>query len=90
MTISFDGKTIRSTGKMEKYDSPVHIVSAHLAELGITLAGRKVDDKSTEIPAVRDLIGLLEVKGCMIVADAMHCQKETASLVVEKKADYLY
>jgi len=90
MTISFDGKTIRSTGKMDKYQSPVHIVSAHLAELGITLAGRKVDDKSNEIPAVRDLIGLLEVEGCIIVADAMHCQKETASLVVEKKADYLF
>ena len=90
MTISFDGKTIRSTGKMEKYDSPLHIVSAHLAEAGITLAGRKVDDKSNEIPAVRDLIGLLEVEGCMIVADALHCQKETASLVVEKKADYLF
>jgi len=78
MTISFDGKTIRSTGKMSKYSSPVHIVSAHIAEHGITLAGRKVDDKSNEIPAVRDLIGLLEVEGCMIVADAMHCQKETA------------
>jgi len=25
----------------------------------------------------------------MIVADAMHCQKETAELIVEKKADYL-
>ena len=62
MTISFDGKTIRSTGKMSKYPSPVHIVSAHLAEQGITLAGTKVDDKSNEIPAVRDLIGLLEVE----------------------------
>ena len=86
MTISFDGKTICSTGKMSKYQSPLHIVSAHLAEQEITLASLKVDDKSNEIPAVRDLIGLLEVEGCMIVADAMHCQKETASLVIEKKA----
>jgi len=75
---------------MEKYSSPLHIVSAHIAELGITLVGQKVDDKSNEIPAVRDLIGLLEVEACMIVADAMHCQKETASLVAEKKADYLF
>jgi len=90
MTISFDGKTIRSTGKMSQYQSPVHIVSAHLAEFGITLAGVKVEEKSNEIPAVRDLIGLLEVEGCMIVADAMHCQKETALIVVEKKADYLF
>ena len=89
MTISFDGKTIRSTAKMDKYDSPLHIVSAHLAELGITLAGQKTEGKSNEIPAVRELLGILEVEGCIIVADAMHCQKETVALIREKGADYL-
>jgi len=75
MTISFDGKTVCSTGKMDRYDSSLHIISAHLAELGITLAGLKTDGKSNEILAVRELIGMLEVAGCIIVADAMHCQK---------------
>jgi len=89
MTISFDGKTIRSTGKMDRYESPMHIVSAHIADAGLTLAGLRVDGKSNEIPAVRELISLLEVEGCVIVADAMHCQKETAELIVGKKADYL-
>lgn len=37
MTLSFDGKTIRSTGAMEGYEKPLHIISAHIAELGITL-----------------------------------------------------
>ena len=36
-TLSFDGKTIRSTGKMDSYANPLHIISAHLAELGITI-----------------------------------------------------
>jgi predicted transposase YbfD/YdcC len=89
LTVSLDGKTIRSTGKMDKYTSPLHIISAHIGELGITLAGQKVEDKSNEIPAVRELICLLELEGCIITADAMHCQKETASLIVEKQADYL-
>jgi predicted transposase YbfD/YdcC len=89
-TISFDGKAIRSTGKMEKYASPLHIISAHIAELGITVAGQKVDEKSNEIPAVRELIRFLELEGCIIVADAMHCQKETAALIVEKQAAYLF
>ena len=89
MTISFDGKTIRSTGKMSQYQSPVHIVSAHLAEFGITLAGVKVEEKSNEIPAVRELIGLLNLEGCMVVADALNCQKETAKAIIDAKADYL-
>jgi hypothetical protein len=76
MTLSFDGKTICSTGKKEAYNnSPLHIISGHLAELGLTIAGQKVDSKSNEIPCVRELIKALEVSGCIIVGDAMHCQK---------------
>jgi len=88
-TLSFDGKTIRSTGKMAKYDKPLHIVSAHVAELGITIGQQTVDEKSNEIPAVRELIELLNVEGCMVVADALHCQKDTAKAVVDAGADYL-
>jgi len=88
-TLSFDGKTVRSTGKMSKYDSPMHIVSAHIAELGITFGQETVYDKSNEIPAMRGLLDLLSVEGCVIVADAMHCQKETVKAIVEKKADYV-
>ena len=56
-----DGKTIRSTGKMVKYESALHIISAHVADLGITLAQKTVDDKSIEIPAVQELIRLLKI-----------------------------
>jgi predicted transposase YbfD/YdcC len=89
LTISFDGKTIRSTGKMEKYSSPLHIVSAQLAELGLTIGQQTVDNKSNEIPAVRELLDMLKVDNCLVVADALHCQKETAKAIIEKKADYL-
>ena len=50
MTISFDGKTVCSTGKMDAYDSPLHIISAHLAELGITLAGLKRTVRAMRYP----------------------------------------
>ena len=53
--------TIRSTAKMDKYQSPLHIISAHVAELGITLASRKVEEKSNEIPTLRQLLESLAV-----------------------------
>jgi len=89
LTLSFDGKTVRSTGKMPKYISPLHIVSAHIAELGITFGQRAVYDKSNEIPAVRELLNMLSIEGCMVVADALNCQKETAQTIIAGKADYL-
>jgi predicted transposase YbfD/YdcC len=89
LTLAFDGKTICSADAMQGYESPLHIISAHVAELGLTLGQKTVSGKSNEIPALRDLLDLLEVEGCMVVADAMHCQKRTALAIVERKADYL-
>lgn len=89
LTLSFDGKTIRSTGKMGKYDSAMHIVSAQIAEFGIRFGQQTVYDKSNEIPAVQELIGKLTIEGCMVVADALNCQKETAKVIIKGKADYL-
>ena len=89
ITISLDGKTIRSTGKMESYESPLHIIRAQISELGITFASKSVEGKSNEIPAVQQLIAELDIQGCMIVADALNCQKETAEAVIKGKGDYL-
>ena len=89
LTISFDGKTVRSTSQMESYESPLHIISAHLSELGITLAQRSVDGKSNEIPAVQALLKEMNIKGTIIVADALNCQKETAEIIIDGEADYL-
>ena len=88
-TVSIDGKTVRSTKKMKQYEKPLHIISAQLTEAGLTFAQNSTDGKGNEIPAVRELLEMLEIKGCMIVADAMHCQKETASCIIQKEADYL-
>lgn len=89
LTISFDGKTIRSTGHMSSYESPLHIVSAQISELGMTFAQKSVDGKSNEIPAVQELIEQLEISGCMVIADALNCQKKTAKAIIAGRADYL-
>ncbi len=88
-TVSLDGKTICSTGKMQSYSSPLHIVSAQLGEMGLTYAQRTVEGKSNEIPAVQKLLSELDISGCIIVADALNCQKETAKAVIKGKGDYL-
>jgi len=88
-TLALDGKTIRSTGKMKDYEESLHIVSAQVAEFGLTLATKSVEGKSNEIPAVQDLLNSLEISGCMVVADALNCQEKTAKIIVKKNADYL-
>lgn len=88
-TISLDGKTIRSTTGMKNMDSPLHIISAQICEMGITLASEIVESKSNEIPAVQELLKKMDIEGCMIVADALNCQQKTAEAIVKGKGDYL-
>jgi predicted transposase YbfD/YdcC len=89
LTVAIDGKTIRSTGKMDSYEEALHIVSAHVAELGLTIGQKTVSGKSNEIPAVRELIELLNIEGCLLVADAIICQKKTAKAIIDGGGDYL-
>ena len=90
LAISLDGKTIRSTNRIEKIENPLHIISAQVSEPGLTLAQRSTDDKSNEISAVQELLKELNIKGHIVVADALNCQKETAKIIVNQKADYLF
>lgn len=41
LTLSIDGKTIRSTNKMGNYKTPLHIVSAFISEMGMTFGQKK-------------------------------------------------
>jgi predicted transposase YbfD/YdcC len=43
-----------------------------------------------EITAFRELIAMLDVKGSVVVADALHCNPKSAEAVVEAEADYLF
>ena len=48
-----------------------------------------VAGKSNEIPTVRKLLEQLEPGGCLVVADALNCQKETAQTILSGEGDYL-
>ena len=85
-TVSFDGKTVCSTNGMECYENPLHIVSAQISELGLTFGQDAVEGKSNEIPAVQRLIKMLKLQGCVVVADALNCQKDTASAIISQGA----
>lgn len=88
-TISVDGKTVRSTEKMKNYQQPMHIISAQLSEPRLTFARKSVPGKSNEIPAVQKRLEKLDITGCLVVADALNCQRETAKAIVKGKGDYL-
>ena len=48
-----------------------------------------VEAKSNEITAVPQLLELLSLRGKVVTADAMHCQRHIAQQVVEQGGDYV-
>lgn len=87
--ISFDGKTMRGTSSSDKGLKAIHILNAWSHDRGICLGHLKVDDKSNEIPALPQLMELLDLKGTIITADAMNTQKNTVSKAIALGADYV-
>jgi predicted transposase YbfD/YdcC len=87
--VAIDGKTARATLDRAKGKNPLHIVSAWAAENRLFLGQEVVDEKSNEITAIPKLLEVLELTGAIVTIDAMGCQKEIASKIREKKADYV-
>ena len=88
-TVAFDGKTLRGSFDKASGKSALHSVSAWVCGLKMCIGLKSVEDKSNEIPAVQQLIDMLDLEGAVVTADAMHCQTETAEKIIAKEADYV-
>ena len=88
--IALDGKQLRRSHDKAEGQKAIYMVSAWASENSMVLGQRKVDDRSNEITAVPQLLEMLEVAGCIVTTDAMHCQVETAKKVIENDADYVF
>lgn len=86
--ISIDGKRMCNSGE-NGGKSVIHMVSAWSNASSMVLGQVKVSDKSNEITAIPALLDLLMVKGGLVTIDAMGCQKDIASKIKEKEADYM-
>ncbi len=74
--IAFDGKTLKGSFDNFNDAKAKQVLSAFAVETALVLAHIEIDEKSNEIPAVRKLLAELDVAGCIVTCDAMHCQKK--------------
>jgi predicted transposase YbfD/YdcC len=87
--IAVDGKTVRRSHDRKRGKKALQMVSAWASANGVVLGQRKVDGESNEITAVPELLDALEIAGCIVTLDAIHCQTETVEAIVGKGADYV-
>jgi len=87
--VAIDGKTLRRSFDRAAGKSPLHMVHAWSADQRLLLGQLAVDGKSNEITAVPKLLELLSLKGRIVTADALNCQRAIAAKVVARGGDYV-
>jgi predicted transposase YbfD/YdcC len=88
LVVAIDGKTVR--GAKNKTGKAPHLVAALAHGIGAVLGQVAVDEKSNEIPAVRELLkAFADLAGAVLTIDAMHTQHDTARAILGRGADYV-
>jgi predicted transposase YbfD/YdcC len=87
--VAIDGKTSRASGSKTTDKKALHTVSAWATEAKLVLGQVATEEKSNEITAIPLLLKMLELRGAIVTIDAMGCQKEIATEVRERGADYV-
>ena len=89
--VAIDGKTLRRSFDAAAGRSPLAVVTA-FASATQTVIGQhsfRAAEGDSEIVAARALLACLDLTGHLVTADALHCQNETARLILDRGGDYL-
>ncbi|WP_295396637.1 ISAs1 family transposase [uncultured Thiodictyon sp.] len=87
--IAIDGKTLRRSHDRATGLAALHLVSAWATANRVVLGQVATDAKSNEITAIRQLLELLNIKGCIVTIDAMGCQTAIAEQIIAQGGDSL-
>lgn len=85
--ISIDGKALKRAYEKGRSYAPQMMVTAWGSEMRMVLGCRAARD-GNEAKAALELLGMVEIKGAIVTADALHCSREMVESLVEKGADY--
>lgn len=90
--LSVDGKESRGSRRVSTRTGEVkalQTLNVYSGDYGICLGQKFIEEKTNEIPAAQELLKLMDLRNTIVTADAMNCQKETASTIIGSKGDYV-
>ena len=90
--MAFDGKEIRGSGRGKDTQNPKRntaMLNVYDTGCATVICCEPIDEKENEIPVSQELFRWMEFKNTILTADALHCQKETVSLINQQKGLYL-
>jgi len=86
--VALDGKALRRSYERGKSHMPPIMVTAWAAQTRMALANMLAPGNN-EAAAALQLIELIQLKGCVVTADALHCHRAMAKAIVDRGGDYV-
>lgn len=86
--IALDGKALRRGYERGKSHMPPIMVTAWAAQTRMALAN-VLAPENNEVAGALQLLELLQLKGCVVTADALHCHRGMAKAIVARSGDYV-
>ena len=85
--IAVDGKTLRGSGHGQ--ENGRHLLAAFGHAHGVVLGQVEVGATTNEIPLFPALLDRIDITGAVITADALHAQRDHATYLARRGAQYL-
>lgn len=85
--VAIDGKALRGAYARGARSCPLHLVNVWAAEARFVVAQRLAPGRN-EVQGALDALALLDLEGCIVTADALHCRKDVAAAIRERGGDY--
>jgi len=85
--VALDGKSLRRAYERGKSHAPPLMVTAWGVQTRMALANQLAPNNN-EAAAALALVKFLDLKGCVVTADALHCRQDLAEAIVKRGGDY--
>ena len=91
--ISIDGKEFKGSGRSinsKKKMNNKNVLNVYNSSKEICIYSNPLDDKESEIKESQEILNKYNLKNIVVTGDALHCQKRTCEIIVNKKGDYVF
>jgi predicted transposase YbfD/YdcC len=86
--VAIDGKVLRGT--LDDKQNGTYLLAAYLPSEGIVLMEVAIEGKGSEIPAAAQVLKSIDLRGKVVMGDAMHTQRPVSIQIVESGGEYIW
>lgn len=86
--LSIDGKVLRGT--LDEAQNGTYLLAAYLPTEGVVLMEIAIEGKGSEIPGAAKLLKMVDLRGKVVMGDALHTQRAISIQIVETGGEYIW